>query len=123
MTQFDQIHPDTTQSSVTHFFHQGQEVFAFPQVPKPLGNQAVATAASSDLLSIKFSGQDHLVDTIVRFKRTKMGKPLFRLSMYCPCCKSKQYWFCLSQIEESGTKKLVELALQVQEFYLEGIDI
>jgi hypothetical protein len=78
---------------------------------------------AEEVLSIKMSGTDHIVDTIVQFKRTKSGKPLFRLSMCCHCCKAKTFWISKTQIDENGSKSLKDLAVQVQELYEEGIDI
>jgi hypothetical protein len=51
------------------------------------------------------------------------GKPLFRLSMCCTCCKNKRFWISKAQLEENGTRTLNDLASQVQELYFEGIDI
>jgi hypothetical protein len=44
-------------------------------------------------------GDIHLVDTIVQFKKTKLGQPYFRLTMYCPCCKHRQFWCSLQKLE------------------------
>ena len=42
---------------------------------------------------IMFDGGVHLVDSIIKFKRTKQGVPYFKLAMCCQCCKSKSFWF------------------------------
>lgn len=76
-----------------------------------------------DKLTIEFDNQDHFVDTIVQFKKTKVGVPQFRLAMCCNCCKSRMYWFSVSKITEQGSPALQSLAMQVQELYQEGIDI
>jgi hypothetical protein len=37
-------------------------------------------------VTINFSNFDHLVDSIVKFKRTGSGNGLFLLAMHCHCC-------------------------------------
>ena len=43
--------------------------------------------------------------------------------MCCPCCKTRLYWFSKYKLSEYGCKALRELATQVEEMYLDGIDI
>ena len=64
----------------------------------------------SDKLTIKIDGEDHVVDSIVQFKRTHTGCPQFRLAMCCQCCNSRLYWFSKYKLNEYGCKALRELA-------------
>ena len=50
-------------------------------------NQEIDTDDNN--LYLKNDGQIHLVDTIVQFKKSKLGQPYFRLTMYCPCCQNR----------------------------------
>lgn len=63
-----------------------------------------------DKLTIYFDKKDHLVDTIVQFKKSSMGIPKFKLSMCCNCCDSRLYWFPLSKIITYGSSALQNLA-------------
>ena len=66
---------------------------------------------------------DHLVDSIVQFKRTPQGVPQFRLAMCCLCCKGRQFWFTKPKLEECGCSNLKKLAKQAEEMSVQGIDI
>ena len=124
ISEQEQIYSQTEKSNLVS--SSGNQFFSTSHPMADSGSSGLKIAVSAfqeDSLSIKMSGKDHSVDTIVQFKRTKTGKPLFRLSMCCHCCKSKSFWISKSQIEENGTKALNDLAKQVQEMYQDGIDI
>mmetsp|Transcript_593 Transcript_593/g.1137 ORF Transcript_593/g.1137 Transcript_593/m.1137 type:complete len:96 (+) Transcript_593:291-578(+) len=74
-------------------------------------------------LTIKLNGEAHLIDTIVQHRKSKLGVPYFKLTMFCNCCKQRQYWCSLTKIEEAGSKALRDLAHQVQMFSKEDIEI
>eukprot|EP00347_Sterkiella_histriomuscorum_P018992 403343383 len=74
-------------------------------------------------LTLKFNSQQHLVDSIVGFKKTVSGNSLFQITMHCKCCKDRTYWFQKKEICVSGSRQLEQLASQVEEFYLNGVDI
>ena len=63
-----------------------------------------------DKLYLKIDDNDHLVDSIVHFKKSKLGVPQFRLSMCCACCQDRLYWFSKSKIEQCGCQALVDLS-------------
>jgi hypothetical protein len=92
-------------------------------MPNDVSSVLIHEALVDDRLTIKFDNNDHLVDTIIQFKKTKLGVPQFRLTMCCNCCRTRMYWFSVSKILEQGSPALVSLAKQVQELYQEGIDI
>lgn len=52
-----------------------------------------------DRLVIKIEDKDHLVDTIVQFKKTLGGVPQFKLAMCCNCCRSREYWYSIHKIK------------------------
>jgi len=78
---------------------------------------------SDDQLTITLDGKTHLVDSIVQFKKTLTGISQFRLEMYCECCVNRTFWFSMSKLVSLGCSGLQELACQVEELYMEGVDI
>ena len=76
-----------------------------------------------DRLIIQFDGKMHLVDSIVQIKRTKAGVPYFKLAMCCQCCNSKSFWFSKNTVLSDACTSLKNLANQVEEYHLDGIDI
>ena len=74
-------------------------------------------------MTLRFNHQDHLVDSIVNFKKTFGGNSLFKLTMYCECCKNRTYWFSRKEIIQNGCGELDLLANQVEELYMKGVDI
>lgn len=49
-------------------------------------------------LTLRFNQFDHLVDSIVDFKKTLLGNSLFQIKMYCRCCQGRTYWFSKKEI-------------------------
>ena len=43
--------------------------------------------------------------------------------MCCQCCKTRLYWYQKPKIDEFGCRALRDLAAQVEEMYMHGIDI
>ena len=76
-----------------------------------------------DRLIIRVNGSEHLVDSIVQFRRTKAGISHFKLAMCCICCKQQSTWHSKSFIEENACRQLVELAHQAEELGYVGVDI
>lgn len=37
-------------------------------------------------LFLRKDGKDHFVDTITKYRKSKLGQPFFRLGLYCECC-------------------------------------
>ena len=76
-----------------------------------------------DRLTIKVNGAEHLVDSIVQFRRSKVGISHFKLTMCCPCCKQQSIWHTKKYIQENACQQLVELAHQAEELGHFGVDI
>lgn len=48
---------------------------------------------------------------------------MFQITMHCQCCKGRTYWFSKKEISQNGCLDLDNLATQVEELCLNGVDI